>query len=175
MRSCGRRRLRAVCTIRTLLAAQAVRMLKDPRARRLATEFGCAWLHLYDFNELNEKSERHFPTFTEMRSPMFEEAVHYLADLFQNDGSILALFDSDYTFLNQPLAKYYGIPGVDGPGWRRVGGVKKFGRGGVLGLGATLAKQSGASNQPDSPRQLGRRGAPGRQAASSAQRCAALA
>src|SRR5207244_6528749 len=43
------------------------------------------------------------------------------------------------------LAEHYGIPGVTGPEWRRVDGVKEYGRGGVLGMGATLAKQSGAS------------------------------
>jgi hypothetical protein len=47
--------------------------------------------------------------------------------------------------LNEALAKHYGIPGVTGPEWRRVDGVKKYGRGGILGLAATLAKQSGAS------------------------------
>ena len=128
-----------------VLAAEARRMLADPRTRRLAVEFGCAWLHLYDFNELNEKSERHFPTFAGMRGPLFEEAVRYLTDIFQQDGSVLSLFDSDYTFLNETLAQYYAIPNVSGADWRRVDGVRKFGRGGVLGLGATLAKQSGAS------------------------------
>jgi hypothetical protein len=128
-----------------VLAAQARRMLGDARIRRLATEFGCAWLHLYDFNELNEKSERHFPSFADLRGPMFEEVVRYFTDVFQSDDSILTLFDSDHTFLNETLARHYGIPNVEGADWRRVDGVKKFGRGGVLGLGATLAKQSGAS------------------------------
>src|SRR5439155_17547600 len=53
--------------------------------------------------------------------------------------------DADYTFVNEALAKHYGIPGVTGAEWRRVEGVRKFSRGGILGLGATLAKQSGAS------------------------------
>ena len=53
--------------------------------------------------------------------------------------------DADYTYLNEELAKHYGIPGVDGPGWRRVDGVKKYARGGVLAQATTLAKQSGAS------------------------------
>jgi hypothetical protein len=48
-------------------------MLRDPRVRRLATEFACAWLHIYDFDELGEKSERHFPTFTSLRSAMYEK------------------------------------------------------------------------------------------------------
>lgn len=127
------------------LVAQARRMLSDGKVRRLAVEFGCAWLHLYDFNELNEKSERHFPSFAELRGPMFEEVVQYLTDLFRKDASVLEVFDSDHAILNERLAKEYGIPNVTGAEWRRVDGVKGFGRGGVLGFGATLARQSGAS------------------------------
>jgi hypothetical protein len=53
--------------------------------------------------------------------------------------------DADYTFLNDTLARHYGVPGVEGPHWRKVDGVKKYGRGGVLGLAAVQAKESGAS------------------------------
>ena len=120
-------------------------MCKDPRVRRLATEFACQWLHIYDFDSLDEKSERHFPTFARLRGAMHEEAILYFTDLFQNDGSVLSVFDGDHTFLNEALAKHYGIPGVTGPEWRRVDGVRKYGRGGILALAATLAKQSGAS------------------------------
>ena len=128
-----------------VLAAQARRMAKDLRVRRLATEFACQWLHIYDFDSLDEKSTRHFPTFAGVRSAMQEEAILFFTDLFQNDGSVLSILDGDHTFLNEALAKHYGIPGVTGPGWRRVDGVKQYGRGGILGLAATLAKQSGAS------------------------------
>jgi hypothetical protein len=128
-----------------VLAAQARRLAKDPRVRRLATEFGCQWLHIYDFDSLDEKSPRHFPTFAALRSAMHEEAVLFFTDLFQNDGSLLSVFDTDHTFLNEALAKHYGIPRVSGHEWRRVDGVGKYGRGGILALAATLAKQSGAS------------------------------
>ncbi len=93
-----------------VLAAQTRRMLRDPRARRLATEFACAWLHIYDFDELGEKSERHFPTFTGLRGAMYEETIRFFTDFFQNDGSVLNILDADYTFLNADLAKHYGIP-----------------------------------------------------------------
>ena len=128
-----------------VLRAEAQRMSKDPRVRRLAAEFACQWLHIYDFESLDEKSPRHFPTFAALRGAMHEEAILYFTDLFQNDGSLLEAVDGDHTFLNEALAKHYGIPDVVGPDWRRVDGVKKFGRGGILGLAATLAKQSGAS------------------------------
>ncbi len=128
-----------------VLSAQARRMLGDERVRRLAAEFACEWLHIHDFQSLDEKSDRHFPTFARLRAPMYEEAIRFFADSFQNDASVLALFDTDHTFLNDSLAQHYGIPGVTGAEWRRVDGVKKYGRGGILGLSATLAKESGAS------------------------------
>ncbi len=131
-----------------MLASQTRRMLKDERTRRLATEFACAWLHIYDFDELGEKSDRHFPTFTGLRGAMYEETIRFFTDLFQNDGSVLNILDADYTFLNADLAKHYGIANVKFSGsndWRRVDGVKKFSRGGILAQATTLAKQSGAS------------------------------
>lgn len=128
-----------------VLAAQTRRMLADPRTRRLATEFGCQWLHIHGFNELDEKSERHFPTFAALRGPMYEESIQFFTDLFAGDRPVLAILDADYTFLNEELAKHYGIPNVKGPQWRRVEGVKPFGRGGILAQATTLAKQSGAS------------------------------
>ncbi len=142
--------LRAAAAAGTLrdpgvLTAQTRRMLDDPRVRRLAVEFGCQWLHVHDFDTLDEKSERHFPAFAALRAPMYEESIRFFTDFFQHDGSVLGLLDSDHTFLDEALAKHYGIPGVTGPEWRRVDGVKKFARGGILAQGATLAKQSGAS------------------------------
>jgi hypothetical protein len=128
-----------------VLVAQTRRMLGDPRIRRLATEFACQWLHIRDFDSLNEKSERQFPTFVTLRGDMYEESIRFLTDLFQRDASVLELLDSDSTFLNEALAKHYGIPGVTGPQWRFVTGIRKYSRGGILGLATTLAKQSGAS------------------------------
>jgi hypothetical protein len=130
--------------IETLLA-QTRRMLRDAKTRRLATEFACQWLHIYDFDRLDEKSERHFPTFVDLRAAMYEESIQFFTDLFQNDRPVLNILDADYTFLNEALAKHYGIPGVNGSEWRKVEGVKKFARGGILGQATTLAKQSGAS------------------------------
>ena len=127
-----------------VLAAQARRMLRDPRVRRLATEFGCQYLHVRDVARLDEKSESHFPTFTGVRESMQEEVVRFFVDLFQQDRSVLSLLDADHSFLDRSLATHYGIP-FTGDGWQRVEGMKKHGRGGALGFAATLAKHSGAS------------------------------
>ena len=128
-----------------VLKAQAKRMLADARTRRLATEFACQWLHIYDFDALDEKSEKHFPEFAELRGDMYEESILFFTDMFQRDASVLSLLDADHTFVNERLAKFYGVPGVAGADWRRVGGLQQQGRGGILGLSTTLAKQSGAS------------------------------
>jgi hypothetical protein len=127
------------------LVQHAKRMLLDPRVRRLATEFGCQWLHVHGFDELDEKSERHFPTFAAVRGPLYEEAILFFTDFFQRDLPVASLLDADHTFLNESLARHYGIEGVTGETWQRVERVRSQARGGILGLGATLAKQSGAS------------------------------
>jgi hypothetical protein len=129
----------------TELINQTRRMLRDERVRRLSVEFACQWLQIRDFDTLDEKSEQHFPDFARLRGDMYEEAIRFFIDLFQNDGSVLDILDADHTFLTEPLARHYGIPGINGAGWQRVDGIKQFNRGGILGLAATLAKHSGAS------------------------------
>jgi len=120
-------------------------MLTDGRVRRLATEFACQWLHIHNFDSLEEKSKKYFPEFDHLRGDMYEESILFFTDLFQHDRSLLSILDADHTFLNEPLARFYGIEGVEGERWRRVEGIQQHGRGGILGLATTLAKQSGAS------------------------------
>ena len=127
-----------------VLSAQVQRMMKDAKIRRLATEFGCQWLHVRDVGTLDEKSERHFPTFVSLREDMQEEVTRFFIDLFQNNRSALSLLDADHTFVNASLAKHYALE-VQGDAWQRIDGLHTKGRGGILGFAATLAKQSGAS------------------------------
>ncbi len=128
-----------------VLVTQARRMLQDRKIRRLATEFACQWLQIYDFDQLDEKSPRTFPTFGKLRGAMYEESIQYFTDFFQSNRRVAEIVESDETFLNRDLAEHYGIPGVTGSEWRRVSGVRKFQRGGVLRQATTLSKQSGAS------------------------------
>jgi hypothetical protein len=129
-----------------VLAAQARRMLRDDRVRALAIEFGTQWIHVRGFDELKEKNEKLFPTFdASLRQAIYEESIRFFKDMFQGDRQVTQILDADYTFLNETLAKHYGIPGVRGPQWRRVEGVHKYGRGGILGLASVQASQSGAS------------------------------
>ncbi len=129
-----------------VLAQQTQRMLKDGRIRALAIEFGTQWIHVRGFDELKEKNEKLFPTFDQsLRQAINEESILFFQDLFQGDQPVTRILDADYTFLNETLAKHYGIPGVVGLQWRKVEGVKKYGRGGILGLASVQAKESGAS------------------------------
>lgn len=128
-----------------VLLAQTRRMVADEKTRRMAIEFGCQWLHIREFDQLDEKSDQHYPEFRELRSHMYEESIRFFEDLFRNDGSVLDLLDADHVFVNAPLAKFYGITDIEGEGWQRVIGAKAISRGGILTMAATLAKQSGAS------------------------------
>ena len=148
----------------TELSRLARRMLKDPRVRRLAIQFACQWLHIRDFDQLQEKSKTEFPGFAALQKDMYEESIRFFTDMFQNDGSILDILRADHTFLNEQLAAFYGIPAgqVGGPlpvanepagngvrsahtAWRRVDGVSAYSRGGILTQATILARQSGAS------------------------------
>jgi hypothetical protein len=161
--------LRAMAAAGTLrddkvLAGQVRRLLKTDGVRRLATEFGCQYLHVRDVATLDEKSERHFPEFPDLRDDMQEEVTRFFIDLFQNDGSVLSLLEADHTFVNAELAEFYGLGTKEraqgnpvenspvpipvssaDPSWRRIEGLREHGRGGLLGFAATLAKHSGAS------------------------------
>lgn len=127
------------------LRAQLTRMRADPRIRRMAIEFGCQWLHIRDFDQLDEKSTEAYPEFAELRGDMYEESILFLEDLLRNDRSILSLLDADHTWVNARLAKFYGLEGIEGDHFRRVDGLRASARGGILAMASTLAKQSGAS------------------------------
>jgi len=129
-----------------VLAEQTRRMLTDPRVRGLAIEFGAQSLHVRDFDQFDEKNETLFPEFDEpLKQAMYEEVILFYEDLFRNDRSVTQVLDADHTFLNERLAQHYGIDGVTGEEFRRVDGIGKYGRGGILGFGSVQAKQAGAS------------------------------
>jgi hypothetical protein len=129
-----------------VMEAQVRRMIKDGRTRGMAEEFGARWLGVRDFVANHGRSLKDFPEFTPaVRDALAEEPVRFFEDLLINDRAVSDVIATDAVIVNDVLAKHYGIPGVTGPEWRRVEKVAAYGRGGLLGLGAVLAKQSAAA------------------------------
>lgn len=129
-----------------VMEAQVRRMIKDSRTRGMAEEFGARWLGVRDFVANHGRSLKDFPEFTSaVRDALAEEPVRFFEDLLINDRAVSDVIATDAVIVNDVLAKHYGIPGVTGPEWRRVEKVAAYGRGGLLGLGAVLAKQSAAA------------------------------
>jgi hypothetical protein len=112
----------------------------------MAEEFGARWLGVRDFVSNHGRSLKDFPEFTpKLRDALAEEPVRFFEDALRNDRLVSDLVTADAAVLNDVLASFYGIPNVDGAHWRRVENVASFGRGGLLGFGAVLAKQSAAA------------------------------
>ncbi|HUR59460.1 MAG TPA: DUF1592 domain-containing protein, partial [Opitutaceae bacterium] len=130
-----------------VLAAQARRMLRDPRVRQLATEFAGNWLDFRRFEEHNAVDRERFPAFdSELRQAMFEEPVRFFMDVVRDDRSVLNFLYGDYTFVNAPLAKHYGMPfdGKTGSSseWWQVPDANRYGRGGLLPMAVFLTANS---------------------------------
>jgi len=124
-----------------VLLAQVRRMLKDDRARGLATEFGGNWLAFRQFETLNSVDRERFPSFNDqLREAMFEEPVRFIADAIHNDRSVLDMLYGKYTFVNNTLAQHYGMPAVPGDPdrWVRVDNADAYGRGGLLPMAVFL-------------------------------------
>ena len=103
-----------------VLAAQVQRMLKDKRAHTLVENFAGQWLELRRLESVAPDREK-FPQFDDyLRMSMRQETETFFQNLIGNDLSILELLDAKYTFLNQKLAEFYGIPGVHGAEFRKV-------------------------------------------------------
>jgi hypothetical protein len=117
------------------------RMLKDPRARALVSNFGGQWLHLRNLAAfVPDRSD--FPEFDDLlRQAMRRETEMFLESVMLGDGSALDLLRADYTFVNERLARHYGIPGVYGSDMRRVA-ITNPARYGLLGQASVLAVTS---------------------------------
>jgi hypothetical protein len=144
-----------------VLKVQARRMLRDPRVRGLATEFGGNWLDFRRFEEHNAVDRGRFPTFTnDLRQAMFEEPIRYLVDMAQHNRSVLDLLYGKDTFVNSVLARHYGMADAAGLGdlrsgvsagsgdsrraqpWFHVEDARRYGRGGLLTMAVFLTKNA---------------------------------
>lgn len=121
-----------------VLKEQVARMLADPKSEALVDDFAMQWLQLrklYNF----QPDKKMFPEYSDaLMNAMIEESKMYFQNVMTEDRPITDFIDSKYTFLNETLAKHYGIAGVSGDNFRKVG-TEGTGRGGVLTQASVLA------------------------------------
>jgi hypothetical protein len=123
------------------LNAQVRRMLADPRAEALAERFAAQWLRLQDL-DLVHPDPFWFPDFDQqLADAMRRETELLFADLVRRNASLFELWTADYTFVNERLARHYGIPNVAGSQFRRVTYADSMRRG-LLGHGSILVQTS---------------------------------
>jgi hypothetical protein len=128
-----------------VLLAETRRLLRDPRSRRLAVEFGGNWLDFRRFQQHNSVDRQRFPAFDdELREAMFEEPIRFLDDIIRNNRSVLDCLYGRHTFVNRELAEHYGMPGppAGSDQWVRVGDADQYGRGGLLPMSVFLTANS---------------------------------
>ena len=125
----------------TVLTAQVKRMIDDRRANAFIENFAGQWLTLRKLDKF-VPNEAMFPTWNEeVRDLARRETYTFFAGVMRNDLSVLRLLDADFTYLNEKLAKFYGIPGVEGDQFRKVSLVGQNRRG-ILTHASVLAVTS---------------------------------
>jgi hypothetical protein len=126
------------------LEAQVKRMLADPRAETIVSDFAEQWLQLRIVNS-KSPDPRRFPSFDDnLRSAMLRETRMFLESVLLEDKSVLDLLRADYTFVNERLADHYRLDGVFGDAFRRVA-LTDPNRRGLLGQGSILFQTSVAT------------------------------
>jgi hypothetical protein len=137
-----------------MLEHQVRRMLADPRADSLVSNFADQWLYLRNLRSVVPDLEE-FPNFDDnLRQAFKRETELFFASIIQEDRSVIDLLNANYTFVNERLAKHYGIPNVYGSQFRRVSWPDDSPRRGLLGQGSILTVTSIATRT--SPVQRGK-------------------
>ena len=127
------------------LERQVRRMLADPRASNLVTNFAGQWLHLRNLESITPDM-RVFPDFDDNLRQAFRQETEMLVEsVLREDRSVLDLLRANYTYLNERLAKHYGVPHVYGSRFRRVEFGEAGTRGGLLRQGSILLATSYAT------------------------------
>ena len=129
----------------SVLAAQVRRMLADEKANALVDNFAGQWLQFRNIDVVRPDGQK-FRQFDDgLRHSMRRETELFVENIVRRDGSLLDFLDADYTFLDERLARFYGVPGVSGPEFRRVDMTNTKRGGGVLAQGSILTISSYAT------------------------------
>jgi hypothetical protein len=128
-------------TLRKNLRTQVDRMIDDPKSIALVENFTGQWLQLRKLTGVSPDPDLFASFDDELKSAMRGETEQFFAHILKNNRNVLDLIDSDYTFLNEPLARHYGIEGVNGKEFRQVALADRR-RGGVLTQGSVLTLTS---------------------------------
>jgi hypothetical protein len=127
-----------------VLEQEVRRLLEDPRSKALVTNFAAQWLQLRNLRAINPDQDV-FPYFEEnLREAFLQETELFFESLLREDRGVLELLSANHTFLNERLARHYGIPGIYGSHFRRVELTTEERRG-LLGKGSILAVTSYAN------------------------------
>jgi hypothetical protein len=125
-----------------VLEKQVRRMAIDPKSSAFVEQFFGQWLGYSELARLGGPDRKTFPVFSDnLRDAMLAESNLFFGSLVREDRSLLNLLSSDYTFLNEELARHYKIAGVLGREMRKVS-LTDSNRGGVLGMGSVLTATS---------------------------------
>jgi hypothetical protein len=127
------------------LVHQARRMVRDPKARRFATEFFGQWFGFYRFDGYRGVDTTRFTEFTDdLRGAMYDEAISFFEYIVRQDRPVHEILFADYSFVNRNLAQHYGIkaPETLTNIVSKINGVNQFHRGGLLRMGAVLTGTS---------------------------------
>lgn len=127
---------------RAVLDKQVKRMLADPRSEALVSNFAGQWLHVRNVAGLRPSPETLFHFDDNLRQAFERETSMFFESIIRENRTVLDLLDANYTFLNERLARHYGIPGVYGERFRRVALPAGSVRRGLLGQGSILADTS---------------------------------
>jgi mono/diheme cytochrome c family protein len=128
-----------------VLRQQVSRMLTDPRSEALVSNFAGQWLQIRNVSGFQPSPELLFHFDDNLRNAFARETELFFDSIVRENRSVLDLLDADYTFLNERLAKHYGIPGVYGERFRRVALPPESVRRGLLGQGSILTGTSRAN------------------------------
>ena len=131
--------------IPAVLQQQVRRMLADPRSQALVDNFAGQWLHTRNVAGLQPSPELLFHFDDNLREAFERETTLFFESIIRENRSVLDLLDADYTFLNERLARHYGIDGVYGERFRRVSLPADSVRRGLLGQGSILTGTSRAN------------------------------